>query len=367
MSICEAAKYDIDFRLRQKEGEFQQAALLANGVKIEALADDGVVVPGQTVKVNVIVANHGAAEIAIKQVGFTGFQSNASCVTTAFTPSFFFPGAGRGRGSNAPPEPAMPSVKKDQVAHCEPELTIPASARVNEPYWHRRGEEGRYTFDADAPFGLPMRPTPFYVQVSLAMGGQEVISGLPVQHRYEGNIFSGEKRTELLVVPALSVRMTPQIAIVPAASIRATPVPTTGATAARPKGRALQPPPKDAVQPPPVRRPRPSGRAESSGRAEPSDAPTSDREVRVTVVNDTNGAVESVVKLEAPPGWSVTPQQRPVKFARGDESLTVRFQVKPGAGTGPGEYHVRAVVTSGGQTFDRGYEVVEYPHIRRYH
>jgi len=87
----------------------------------------------------------------------------------------------------------------------------------------------------------------------------------------------------------------------------------------------------------------------------------------VTVVNDTNGAVESVVKLEAPPGWSVTPQQRPVKFARGDESLTVRFQVKPGAGTGPGEYHVRAVVTSGGQTFDRGYEVVEYPHIRRYH
>src|SRR5438105_3218714 len=66
MSIDEAAKYDIDFRLRQKEGEFQQAALLANGVKIEALADDGVVVPGQTVKVNVIVANHGAAEIAIK-------------------------------------------------------------------------------------------------------------------------------------------------------------------------------------------------------------------------------------------------------------------------------------------------------------
>src|SRR5262249_11963023 len=42
MAIDEVAKFDIDFRLRQKEGEFQQAALLADGVKIEALADDGV-------------------------------------------------------------------------------------------------------------------------------------------------------------------------------------------------------------------------------------------------------------------------------------------------------------------------------------
>ena len=69
-----------------------------------------------------------------------------------------------------------------------------------------------------------MRPTPFYVQVTLGMpGGEEVIDGLPVQHRYEGDIFSGEKRTELLVVPALSVRVSPEIAIIPAASIRSVP------------------------------------------------------------------------------------------------------------------------------------------------
>ena len=110
----------------------------------------------------------------------------------------------------------MSSVQKDQVAHCEPSLHDSGDARVTEPYWHRKGEEGRYTFDADAPFGLPMRPTPFYVQVTLALpGGEEVIDDLPVQHRYEGDIFSGEKRTELLVVPAFSVRVSPQVAIVP--------------------------------------------------------------------------------------------------------------------------------------------------------
>ena len=62
MAIDEAGKYEIDFRLRQKEGEFQQAIALAHGIKIEALADDGVVVPGQPVKVNVIVANRGDGE-----------------------------------------------------------------------------------------------------------------------------------------------------------------------------------------------------------------------------------------------------------------------------------------------------------------
>ena len=52
------ARFEIEFRLRQKEREFQQAILLAdNGMRVEALADDGVVVPGQPVRVSVIVAN----------------------------------------------------------------------------------------------------------------------------------------------------------------------------------------------------------------------------------------------------------------------------------------------------------------------
>src|SRR4051812_7570582 len=131
MAIDEAGKYEIDFRLRQKEGEFQSAALLASGVKVEALADDGVVVPGQPVKVNVIVANYGAAPVAVKQVRFEGFGGDASasseaaqCTMTAFTGGgFMFPG--RGRGAAAPPAVPMSSVAKGQVAHCEPTLKVP--------------------------------------------------------------------------------------------------------------------------------------------------------------------------------------------------------------------------------------------------
>ena len=365
MAIDEAAKYEIDFRLRQKEGEFQQAAMVAKGIKIEALADDGVVVPGQTVKVDVIVANRGAGDVAIKQVTFDGFQGQPSCTMTAFTGSGFpFPVA-RARGNvAAPPAPPMSSVRRDQVAHCEPTLTIPSNARVTEPYWHRKGEEGRYTFDADAPFGLPTRSTPFYVQVTLGMpGGGEVIDGLSVQYRYEGDIFSGEKRSDLLVVPALSVRVSPGIAMIPAASIRSVPKvappPPTDTRAGRGPGAAA-----GRASTPPAR-----GRASDrpAPTPPPPSAPSPDREIRVTVTNDTNGAAQAKVRLNVPVGWSATPPEQAASFERQDETRTVRFQVKPALGAAPGEFHVGAIAVVNGREFGRGFQVVEYPHIRRYH
>jgi hypothetical protein len=91
------------------------------------------------------------------------------------------------------------------------------------------------------------------------------------------------------------------------------------------------------------------------------------REIRVTVVNDTPGATSSVVKLDLPEGWTASPAEQTVAFARQDESLTVRFQIKPAPNVAPGEFHVRATASTGGQTFDRGYQVIEYPHIRRQH
>jgi LmbE family N-acetylglucosaminyl deacetylase len=365
MAIDESPKYEIEFRLRQKEREFQQALIAASGIRVEALGSDGVVVPGQDVTVTLLVANHGAAEIGIRQVKFDGFANDAACTLTQVTAP---QGAGGGRGGrggrgggrgDGPPAPApvaISSLKKDVVGRCEPKLTVPSDARVSEPYWHRDGEAGRYTFDADAPFGLPFRPTPFYAQVTFGFpgvpGGQpveEVIDGLPLQYRYQGDVFGGEKRSDLLVVPAFSVRVSPDVAILPAASLRsvpATPAPT--ATPSRPSpSRRGGPPVIAAPLPPP--------------------APTASREIRVTVVNGSPAAVDGVVALDLPKGWTTVPAEQPVTLSRADDSQTVRFDVRPAPGTPAGEYHVRAVVTSAGKMFDRGYQVVEYPHIRRQH
>jgi LmbE family N-acetylglucosaminyl deacetylase len=361
LPIEDAARFEIEFRLRQKEREFQQALIAASGVRVEALADDGIVVPGQDVTVSIIVANHGAPEIAVQQVKFDGFTGDADCTLTQVTgQQGFGRGGGRGgagRGDTPPPAPVvLSSLKKDIVGRCDNTLTIPADARITEPYWHRQGEAGRYTFDDDAPFGLPFRPTPFYAQVTFGFpsgtngaAAEEVIDGLPVQYRYQGDIFSGEKRSDLFVVPALSVRVSPEIAIVPAASLRVTPGPAAPATPAPPgTARRGGPPPA-----PPAAAPV----------AAPSAAAS--REVRVTVVNGSPAAAEAVVTLEVPKGWSATPAEQRVTLSRSDESQTVRFTVKPAPATPVGAYHVRAIVTSGGKTYDRGYQVVEYPHIRR--
>ncbi|MCC7417128.1 MAG: PIG-L family deacetylase [Acidobacteria bacterium] len=345
MDLDEAARYELEFRLRQKEGELQQAALLANAIHVDVLADDGVVVPGQEVAVNVIVANRGPADITVKQVRFGGFTGAGTCTMTAFTGAAAGPGqpgtqARRSGAGAAAPEPELWTLRTGQAAHCEPTLTVPAAARVTEPYWHREQFGGRYTFDADAPFGLPYRPTPFYVQVTLATsGGEEVIDGLPVQYRYGSDIFSGEKRSELLVVPPLSVRVTPDIALVPAEAVRP----------AAPPAR-------------PTRAARASATAAAAARAA-----AATREIRVTVLNDTPGALQSEVALEIPDGWAAVPAKQAVSFTRADESATLRFQVRPAVAEGAGDYRVRAAATANGQTFTRGFTVVEYPHISRYH
>ena len=348
MAIDDAARFDIDFRLRQKEREFQQAALLANGVLVEALADDGVVVPGQDVKVSLLIANRGTADVNVKSINFDGFAQagGASCTLTLMTRPDL---SAFGIRDTGPQGPAVTTIKKDQVARCEPALKIPANARANEPYWHRAGEAGRYTFDADAPFGLPFRPTSFYATATLTFAGtEEVLDTVPVRHRYQGNIFSGEKRTELLVVPPLSVRVSPQIAIVPSTSIRSTPARATQPARAAGRGRGATPARPPASTPP----------------AQP---PSATREIQVTVVNDTPGAADATVKLDTPAGWTIAPPQQTIAFTRADESRTVRFQVSPGSTTAVGQYMVRATASLAGADFNRGYEVIEYPHITRAH
>jgi LmbE family N-acetylglucosaminyl deacetylase len=316
LDLADAARFEVDFRLGQKEREFQEAILLAGGIQVEALANDGVVVPGQPLRLSVIVANNGTADVAVKSIAFAGFDGAANCALTPAT-------AGAPRGA-APAAPALSVLRATQVGQCTVSMTIPQRARTTEPYWHRAREAGRYTFDADAPFGLPYRPTEFYTNLSLTVGGSDVTEQLPIEYRYEGDIFGGEKRSELLVVPALSVRVSPDIAVFPLTRPQTT---STGA-----EGDA-----------------------------------TASREIRATVVNNTAGASTSTLEVEVPRGWVATPAQQTITFTREDESKTVRFAVRPPPSAPAGDVSLRVHASLNGATFDRGLQVIEYPHIRRQH
>jgi len=132
-----------------------------------------------------------------------------------------------------------------------------------------------------------------------------------VQYRYLKDIFIGDKRMDLNVVPALSVRVTPGLVVVPAA------------------GGAVE------------------------------------REVSVAVTSGSKSAAQATVTLELPAGWTATPASVPLSFAHEDESLSARFRVTAPAQRRAGEYTLRAIATAGNVKFTNGYQEIEYPHVQR--
>jgi LmbE family N-acetylglucosaminyl deacetylase len=189
MGLTADARFNIDARLKTKEDQFTEAALLAHGLRAEVLSDDGLVVPGQDVRVSISIGDRGRP-ITVSSVALNGFSSPAKCATGP--------------------------LDVGSVYRCDAATQIPANARVTKPYWKPLTNAARYEFEPDAPFGLPFRPTPFTASFTLTAGAVELRFERPVEFRYEGPKLEGEKRTELTVVPRLALRVTPPIAIVPA-------------------------------------------------------------------------------------------------------------------------------------------------------
>jgi LmbE family N-acetylglucosaminyl deacetylase len=291
MGLSDDGRYEIDFRLARKEDQFQQAIVLANGMRFEALADDGVVMRGEPLKLSFAIGNRGPADVTLEKVDLAGLTA-ASTTCSGI-------------------------IKKSAAYTCAGAGTIPASAAVTGPYWTPRSDAARYDFEPDAPFGLPFRPSPFQATFDLSVGGAQLHVTRVLQFRYD-NVVAGEKRMELSVAPAFSVRLSPDIVIFPAT-------------------RALGA--KD----------------------------TATRRVQVVVTNQHKGPAEGSVALTVPQGWTAIPARATVKIAREDEEATLRFDLSRPATAGAGDYTVSASAGDAEGKYEIGYDVVEYPHTTRRH
>ena len=297
LGLSDPARYEIDFRLKLKERDYQDAVLAAHSVTFDAVADDGLVIAGQPIKLSLLAVNRGASDVAVTGVTVAGFDGSGRCK----------------------PE----EVKKDAAYTCAVDASVPKSAAPTTPYfhddyWKHPDNHAINSFDSGVPFGVPFAPSPFRATFHLKAGSVEVTRELPIQFRYMKDVFFGDKRMEMNVVPAFSVRVTPPLAVIPAAVA----------------------------------------------------AKRVEREIHVTVTNGTKGAAQTTVTLALPAGWKATPASVPISFSHEDESLSARFQVTAPAQVKIGQYTLRAVVTSAGtgaEKFDRGYQVIEYPHIQRRH
>jgi hypothetical protein len=290
MGLSDAARYEIDFRLQLKERDYEDAVLAAHNLTFDALADDGLVVDGQTVRLAVTASNRGATDVGVTKVEIAGFDSPGTC------------------------EPA--ALKKDGTFTCTAEAHVPKDAKPTTPYfhdnyWKHPERNAIQIFDAGVPFGVAFAPTPFQVTFHIKAGSVDVARQVPVQFRYIKDIFAGDKRMELNVVPAFSVRVMPGLVVFPAA------------------GGSV------------------------------------DREVSVAVTSGAKTAAQAAVSLELPAGWTATPASVALSFAHEDESLSARFRITAPAQRKPGEYTLRAVATAGGAKFTSGYQEIEYPHVQR--
>jgi hypothetical protein len=290
MGLSDTARYEIDFRLKLKERDYEDAVLAAHNLTFDALADDGLVVPGQAVRLSISASNRGATEVSVARVEIAGFDSPAACEPSA--------------------------VKKDANFTCSAEAHIPKDTKPTTPYfhddyWKHPQQNAIQIFDKSVSFGVPFAPSPFRVIFHIKAGNVEVAREMPVHYRYIKDIFSGDKRMELNVVPALSVRVTPGLVVVPAA------------------GGAVE------------------------------------REVSVAVTSGSKTAAQATVTLELPAGWAATPASVPLSFAHEDESLSARFRVTAPAQRRAGEYTLRAIATAGNVKFTNGYQEIEYPHVQR--
>ncbi len=290
IGLTDAARYEIDLRLKTKERDYEDAVLASHGLTFDAVADDGLVIGGQPVKLSLIAVNRGASEVNMTGVTIAGFDGPGAC--------------------KAGP------VKKDAIYTCSEDAHVPKSAKLTTPYfsdryWRHPADNAIDVFEPGVEFGIPFQPTPFRVTFHVKAGDLEVAKEVPVQFRYVKDIYTGDKRMELNVVPDFSVRMTPPLAVF-----------------------ALSNP--------------------------------GSREIHVSVTNSTKGPAKVSVALELPAGWKATPPSVPIAFEHEDESLSARFQVTAPAKVNVGEYTLRAVVTGSSQEkYTNGYQEIEYPHVQR--
>ena len=286
MNISTDERAEIDFRLLRKQEQFEAAVLLAHDLRIDILADDGVVTPGQTVEILTSIANRGLVDVRIKNLSLQGFKlTETQC------------------GSQW--------LAAGEVFRCASNVEISHNTALTDIHWDHESDAARYSIDSTVPFGLPFRPSPFQAELDLEFDSQPIRIIRPVEYRHGSDLFTGEKRTVLNVVPRFAVELTPEIAVFP--------------------------------------------------------RETKSFEVRVTVTNTGQKSADGNVALELPDGWTSTPSKAVIHFNREDESRVVRFLVVPGDLVRSGEYLISAFTEHQEHRFDLGYKVVEYPHTGRRH
>ena len=290
--LAEPGRADLLDRLASEEQELEAALTLAQALVVEALADDDLVEPGQAFGVSVTLWNQGdaaveAADIALdvpKDWSAVRQEGEAGAVAAGGSRRFRYT------------------------------VTVASNARVSQPYWRRRPGADRYDLEVLEHESLPWSPPDVVARVRYQAGGAEASCEEPAVVRYPGRFVGGERQKLVKVVPALSLRLSPEVAVFP-------------------RGAGGRPA----------------------------------RELRVALVSSAKGAVEPVVRLRAPAGFRVEPGEARVRLRGEGEQATLRFRVEAPAQLPGGTARIEAVASLAGREYREGVQAIAYDHVEERH
>ena len=192
-------------------------------------------------------------------------------------------------------------------------VTAPETAAVSRPFWFRDNPEvDRYSvregFNGTEAFPPPL----ISARAVYKSFGVTAMLEKPVQYRWFDPKVGSERRTELKVVPRLSVGLEPRMNV--------------------------------------VRLGNPSA-----------------SELKVTVKSFSRGEMRAQLRLEVPQGWRVSPRSIPLVLTNENQSRSFRFRVTPPRNLKEGSYSIKAVATTPEESFATGLMVISYPHIQARH
>jgi LmbE family N-acetylglucosaminyl deacetylase len=273
------------------------------------------------------------ADALAKSVGIvvdclTGDELVTPGQTFAVTVSSYSDAVCEYRGASLSTPPGWTVVQSKQqsaitngrvVSETEFKVTVPRDAETTGPYWlrkPRRGDMFVIQREAGVESGSSMTgieaiaPPLVSAKVEYRAGGEGFETVQSAQYRYADRSI-GEIRRDLKVVPAVSVGIAPDILVFPVSN---------------------------AAQ---------------------------QREVVVSVVNNAKGGSRGSIALEKPTGWEVEPASAPFELRREGERAAVTFKVSVPSAPRESREVLNAVASVGETHYQRGYQVLDYPHIER--
>lgn len=293
---------------REMRTRFGDAIVAVLGLQIDALSDVETIAQGETFNVSVKSYVPQKDGVRLKEISLAvPAKPNLRPVANLSDIEWWI-----AKRSPAPPSNTPGFVTREVGTMSEYfAVTVPKDANLTAPYWLVEPRAGdMYVMSGHrGDHGSPFQRAVPRALVTLEVDGETIFVDRPVEFRYADDV-RGEIRRNVAVVPTVTVGLDQNLMIV-AAGPRAT-----------------------------------------------------EKQLAVTVTNNSSGAVSGKVELDLPAGWSATSDGADLNLSRKGESRSVQFNVKIPANVRPGSYAIKASAVIGDTAFSRSIRTLTYPHIQ---